>query len=117
MDLRKEVGLRVRHLRDELSLERGNIAERSGSSPEMIAKIENGETGISFDKLGPLANALETTVSDLFAYAVEVDEDEDADRSRIYLRATAIMKDLRRKDLDYHVDQMMVTKKHRPRKR
>ena len=119
MDLRRQVGMRARHLREGLGLERSDIAAGSGLSEEMIGKIENGSTGISFDALPPLAAALETSVPDLFAYAgpVGTQTEDDLDRLPLVVRANDFMRNLRREDLEYHVEQLEVTAKHRPRKR
>ena len=116
MDLRLEFGLCARHRREELGIGRGKVAARAGLSEEMIAKIENGDTGVSFDALPQLAEALETTIRDLFLYADPGEPDEDPDRRRTTLRGVRLLSQLRRDDLEYHVDQLAVTVKHRPRR-
>ncbi len=56
----KEVGLRVRRLRDSLGLTQRALADRSGVSPRYLAQLEAGDANMSVERLADLAEALGT---------------------------------------------------------
>ena len=54
----KRIGARVRELREEQRLTERDLAERSGISPERLARIEAGADGISLPTLERLVAAM-----------------------------------------------------------
>jgi transcriptional regulator with XRE-family HTH domain len=60
------IGAAVRALREEGSLTASELSRRSGISPAMLSKIENGGTSPSLGTLQALAKALDVPVTDLF---------------------------------------------------
>lgn len=61
------MGFRIKELREEKSWSQSVLAEKSGVSRNLIARIESGElTCTTTDTLLKLAKALEKKVSDIF---------------------------------------------------
>jgi transcriptional regulator with XRE-family HTH domain len=70
-DLDTRIAARVKTLRASLGLTIDALAERSGVSRAMISKVERCETSPTAVLLGRLANALGTTLSQLFSDTAE----------------------------------------------
>jgi transcriptional regulator with XRE-family HTH domain len=70
-DLDARIAARVKSLRVNLGLTIDALAERSGVSRAMISRVERGEASPTAFLLGRLANALGTTLSQLFSDAAE----------------------------------------------
>lgn len=64
-------GRRVRALREALSYTREELAERVGTSPQTIAKIEAGDRFITARSLERLASALGRAPQDLFDFGAK----------------------------------------------
>ncbi|MFC5889621.1 pyridoxamine 5'-phosphate oxidase family protein [Kitasatospora sp. CM 4170] len=60
-----DLGRRVAHRRAELGLARGLVAERSGLDPGFLEYLETQSVPVGVDTLTRLADALDTTVTDL----------------------------------------------------
>lgn len=58
MDLAKEIGLRVRHKRDQYKWTREKLAERAGISIQFLADIETGRSSMTTNTLYKIATAL-----------------------------------------------------------
>jgi XRE family aerobic/anaerobic benzoate catabolism transcriptional regulator len=69
-DLLRDLGKRVRALRDEKSLSRRELAERARLSERFLAQVEQGEGNPSLTTLALIADALETTPPELLASAL-----------------------------------------------
>ena len=66
--LREKFGQRVRWLRGEHGLTQEQLAERAGLSVDFLSLIERGRSSPSFENLAELADALETSVAELFNF-------------------------------------------------
>lgn len=66
--LREKFGQRVRWLRGEHGLTQEQLAERAGISVDFLSLIERGRSSPSFENLAELADALETSVAELFNF-------------------------------------------------
>ena len=64
----KEVGQRLRLLREDAKLTQVGLAEKSGVDANTIARLERGEHTPSQSSLRKLATALKVTVSDILGY-------------------------------------------------
>lgn len=65
-DLRRRFGRLLAAHRRRVGLTQAQLAERIGASSDLISKAEIGATGISFDKIQRLAQALEVDPAELF---------------------------------------------------
>ena len=68
MDIRLHVGQRIRDLREGLDITQLELADRVGLRVASISEMERGNIGPKLNSLIPLADALHTTVPDLFKY-------------------------------------------------
>jgi XRE family aerobic/anaerobic benzoate catabolism transcriptional regulator len=66
-DLLRDLGTRVRALRDARGLTRRELAERARLSERFLAQVETGEGNPSVVSLSQIARALDTTTLDLLA--------------------------------------------------
>ncbi|TWD84599.1 hypothetical protein FB561_5792 [Kribbella amoyensis] len=60
-----DLGVRVHHRRSALGLTRAQVAERSGMSPNYVERVETAPATLTSGDLIRLADALDTTVTDL----------------------------------------------------
>ena len=65
-DLRRRFGRLLATHRRRVGLTQAQLAERIGVSSDLISKAEIGATGISFEKIERLAQALEVDPAELF---------------------------------------------------
>jgi XRE family aerobic/anaerobic benzoate catabolism transcriptional regulator len=70
-DLLRDLGDRVRTLRDARGLSRRELAERSRLSERFLAQVETGDGNPSVVTLAQIARALDTTTSDLLTLPVK----------------------------------------------
>ncbi len=63
--MKKEVGYRIRKLRESKDLSQQNMADELAISHGAYSKIERGETDPSIGRLKQIADILKVTVSDL----------------------------------------------------
>lgn len=63
--LKKQLGVRIRTLREERHITQEELAERVGFHPTYVAKLEAGERAPSFESLFRFANALGVKPADL----------------------------------------------------
>lgn len=61
----QEVGLRVRHMREQQTLSRERLAEQADISTQFLADIETGRKGMTVQTLRKLATALHCSSDDL----------------------------------------------------
>lgn len=66
MDLKKRVGALVSAHRRRRGLTQQKLADAIGMSPDMISRIETGGTGLRFQTIEKLAEALEIDPANLF---------------------------------------------------
>ena len=66
MDLKKQFGGRLRHLREGRRLTQEALADLSGLHPTYISGIERGKRNVSLENIGRLATALGISLSELF---------------------------------------------------
>lgn len=64
-DLQRQVGQRIRELREAHGLTQEGLGERASLSYKFIGEIERGSANPTIDTLSRLASALGVTVSDL----------------------------------------------------
>lgn len=61
----QEVGLRVRHMREQQALSRERLAEQAEISTQFLADIETGRKGMTVQTLRKLTTALHCSADDL----------------------------------------------------
>lgn len=66
MDIKKEIGARIRQLRKEKGLSQENLAERAHLHPTYISSVERGERNVSLDSIKKIADGLNVKIKDLF---------------------------------------------------
>lgn len=66
MDIETKFGLKIKHLRNELSLSQEELAHRSELHRTYISSVELGKRNISIRNIEKLANALEVKIIELF---------------------------------------------------
>jgi transcriptional regulator with XRE-family HTH domain len=66
-DIVKDVGFRIRELREERGLSQEKLAERADLHRAYIGQIERGEKNIGLINLEKIANALGVDIRELFA--------------------------------------------------
>lgn len=67
-DLKEKFGARVKHLRRTNGLTQRDLAESSGISPEYMSRIERGLASPSFDTIARIAESLDRSVREIFAF-------------------------------------------------
>ena len=77
MNIRLQVGKRIRDLRTKLGLTQAQLAEKIEIGDGAMSDIERGVFGPGMDSLPKIANALETSVSSLFAYVPNLHTESD----------------------------------------
>lgn len=84
------LGLRIKKRREELKLTQQELALKLGyKSRSSINKIEIGENDIPFSKLSKIANALDTSVSELMGW-----DDRNVDENQLYEAESYFIKKL-----------------------
>ena len=114
MSIRVNVGLRISELRDSLGLTQAVLGERVGMASETISQMERGVIGPGLDSLEPLADALETSVSSLFAY-VATKNTSSPDRLRLIALLNDQVEKLGNEDIEVLNEQIASTLKRRRR--
>lgn len=72
IDIKQRFGLAVKRRRHELNISQEELADRAGLHRTYISDIERGTRNVSLEGIEKLVDALEISVSDLFAnYGVE----------------------------------------------
>jgi transcriptional regulator with XRE-family HTH domain len=70
--VKSRFGLAIKQRRQELGISQEVLAERAGLHRTYIGDIERGARNLSLENIEKLANALQISISDLFAkYGVE----------------------------------------------
>lgn len=91
-DLRTIFGLCVKAHRRRKNLTQEGLAERAGLSLDMIAKIEGGASGASFNTIEQLSRALEVNASSLFR--IDANENQfDGNLNELIARVAALSND------------------------
>ncbi|WP_372632676.1 helix-turn-helix domain-containing protein [Cohnella sp.] len=67
-DILKLVGQRIRSLRKERGLSQEQLGEKGGFHYSYIGQVERGEKNVSLLNLAKISEALEVSLSQLFAY-------------------------------------------------
>lgn len=67
-DIKKSLGLRIRHLRMAKGLTQEQLAHLSGISRQYIGDVERGERNIAIVNIEKIARALGCTLSELFDF-------------------------------------------------
>lgn len=67
-DFRKELGQRIKHIRESKGLSREDVAFACNFSGSYMGMIERGEYDFKISKLYNIARVLEITLSDLFDF-------------------------------------------------
>lgn len=63
---RKEIGKKIKELREQRGWKQGKLATRAGISPSYIPDLENGKKCPSVEVLGAICFAFEITLADFF---------------------------------------------------
>ena len=64
---RKEIGKKIKRLREERDWKQGKLATKAGLSPSYIPDLENGKKCPTVEVLDAICFAFEITLSDFFA--------------------------------------------------
>lgn len=67
MDARRELGLRIKALREERQFPQEELAHRAAIHVTYLSGLENGKRNPSLLVLARLASALDLTIGDLFS--------------------------------------------------
>jgi len=67
MDIRKDFGKTIRHIRLERGLSQEKLAQYSNLHRTYLSDIERGNRNVSLENIVKLANALGVTLSELFS--------------------------------------------------
>ena len=65
-NFRKNLGLRIKHIRESKKLSREDVAFKCGFSGSYMGMIERAENDFKISKLYKIANALEINIKELF---------------------------------------------------
>jgi transcriptional regulator with XRE-family HTH domain len=76
--LRKQFGLRIRQIRDEMDQSQEEFAEMIGMSVDFLSLIERGRNAPSFKKLELMVKRLDVSAAYLFTF----DDSQRAKRNR-----------------------------------
>ncbi|NND25034.1 MAG: helix-turn-helix transcriptional regulator [Flavobacteriaceae bacterium] len=66
MKIEIKFGLKIKHLRNEISISQEELAHRSELHRTYISSVELGKRNISIRNIEKLANALEVNIIELF---------------------------------------------------
>ena len=66
MDVKEEIGLRIKTLRVDFQLTQEKLSYASGVDKTYISEVENGKRNISIVNLNKLINALNLSFSEFF---------------------------------------------------
>ena len=66
MDIKENIGLRVKQLREEAGLSQEALALKAGIDRTYINSVENGKRNISIMNINKIAKALNISLSNLF---------------------------------------------------
>jgi len=66
---RKQLGLAIRHHRDDMGVSQEGLAEIVGCHRNYVGLLERGEQNVTIDMLARVAEALACTVTDLVSEA------------------------------------------------
>ena len=68
MDIRILLGKRVKELRNKLSISQEELADLAGLDRTYITSVERGKRNISIINVEKLANSLQVSLSEFFAF-------------------------------------------------
>jgi transcriptional regulator with XRE-family HTH domain len=91
--LQRRFGRLVASYRRQRKLTQAQLAEETGQSKDMIAKIEAGRTGVSFENIERIARALDLDPAALFSAAVSPGRFKDGPKRRILDRLSLLTDD------------------------
>ena len=103
--LDKEVGKRIRELREKRELTREKLAEKAGITSKFLYEIENGKKGISAGNLCKVAGALSTSC-DYILLGVHRIEDENG-LEDLYGDLIMNFRDEQRKEIVYILEDLL----------
>ncbi len=66
MEIKKNIGLRIKELRIKLDISQPELSYRCELDRTYITSVENGKRNISIVNLEKIANALKLTIKDFF---------------------------------------------------
>ena len=75
--MKKAVGLRIKRIRENLSITRDDVADHLDITNSAYAKIERGDTDMSVTRLESIAGFLKVNVVDFFQDKKEIIYSED----------------------------------------
>lgn len=68
MDIKKQLGLKIKRLRQKRGLTQEQLAEAVCIAPRTLTGIENGENFVTASTLDKLLKTLDVSMSELFAF-------------------------------------------------
>lgn len=72
---KKELGMRIKTLRENKSLSQNALANKAGVSPTYIYQLEKGEKSLTVEYLEFICDALGVTMGDFFNVSPEIKKD------------------------------------------
>jgi transcriptional regulator with XRE-family HTH domain len=64
--MRKNLGTRIRYLREERGMSQGAFASKISVSRTYLSGLENGKKNVSIDSLGKIARGFDIPLSEMF---------------------------------------------------
>ena len=105
MDIKHQVGVRIRVFRKQRGLTQEGLAARIDRSVETISNLECGRSLPSFETLVRLAESLDVPIRDFFEFGEDVAQ-SDAYRLELLTTLTEIARRLETRDLAVAVEQI-----------
>lgn len=96
MDIKREVGLRIKTIRKLRRLDQAELAERIDRTPDAVSQLERGVSLPSFETLERLSTVLEVPIRDFFGSGEEGEESSPSE-ARVRLK-TALLHHLHKLD-------------------
>ena len=68
MDIKEQLGKRIKYLRNQLGVSQEELADKAGIDRTYITSVECGKRNVSIVNIEKIANALGVTLSKLFDF-------------------------------------------------
>lgn len=105
-ELNRQLGLRVRLLRDRVGLTQEALAQKVGITWHFVSSIERGAKGATLETLAAIAAALDVTLSELF---LDVDQPLPRELKRITAALAGLSPEMQRAVLRIVEDALHLT--------
>lgn len=111
MDIKTDIGLKIRALRKQNNISQGVLADMINRSPESVSNLERGVSLPSLETLIRLSQQLDTPLAYFFDNTLE--DSGGSWRTELIAELQTIAYSLSDKDLELAVDQMRAFTKNR----